>query len=296
MAGLKITLPGSFTDTSLPKIADDAILTAGSLVLFDAIHSANPMAAGVPANGASIPNIAWKEAAAAIGSGSQSSLAGAFDLPNAGSDYLYERSGKGGLHAIYSQVTNAATRGGALKIPDAVATFLIANSTHKYYFSMWHYMTRAGITDASGDLEAALSGIFKNGAVAQQIELMNIGAGNANTENLGRRNSPGPNTVGPTMRNIAVNGWHLAGGSLPADAASMNKGAVHFGNYNGFGSVSQNQCPSHIHYRFYLEDLTVSGRTYAAVDALDYSLYQAAVTTAGGRYYGDTYTAPSTLP
>ena len=44
-----------------------------------------------------------------------------------------------------------------------------------------------------------------------------------------------------------------------------------------------------------IEDLTVSGRTYAEVDALDYALYQAAF-AADGRYHGDTNTDPSTLP
>jgi len=40
----------------------------------------------------------------------------------------------------------------------------------------------------------------------------------------------------------------------------------------------------------YLEDLTVSGRTYADVDALDNALYTEAF-GAGGAYSGDTYTA-----
>lgn len=48
-------------------------------------------------------------------------------------------------------------------------------------------------------------------------------------------------------------------------------------------------------YRAYIEDLTVSGRSYAAVDALDYAEYTKQVTTAGGRYYADTYTDPATI-
>lgn len=48
-------------------------------------------------------------------------------------------------------------------------------------------------------------------------------------------------------------------------------------------------------YRVYIEDLTVSGRTYAQVDSIDFALWQAAF-AAGGKFYGDTYTDPSTLP
>jgi hypothetical protein len=45
-------------------------------------------------------------------------------------------------------------------------------------------------------------------------------------------------------------------------------------------------------YRAYIEDLTVSGRTYAQVQALDYALWQAAFAP-GGRYAGDTFTPPA---
>lgn len=48
--------------------------------------------------------------------------------------------------------------------------------------------------------------------------------------------------------------------------------------------------PSYILYRMYLEDLTVSGRTYAQVDAIDYAMWQTAF-SAGGKFYGDTFTA-----
>ena len=53
--------------------------------------------------------------------------------------------------------------------------------------------------------------------------------------------------------------------------------------------------PSRAVYRMYIEDLTVSGRTYAQVDAIDYAQFTKDVLTVGGRYYGDTYTDPTTL-
>lgn len=48
--------------------------------------------------------------------------------------------------------------------------------------------------------------------------------------------------------------------------------------------------------RAYVEDLTVSGRTYAEVDAIDHALYTKEVLTPGSRYYGDTFTDPATIP
>jgi hypothetical protein len=67
------------------------------------------------------------------------------------------------------------------------------------------------------------------------------------------------------------------------------------GSINASGTAKES-APSVVFYRTYLEDLTVSGRTYAEVDALDVALYTKHVLTTGGRYYGDTYTDPATIP
>lgn len=65
--------------------------------------------------------------------------------------------------------------------------------------------------------------------------------------------------------------------------------------FNAIGGIRE-RLSSSIFYRAYIEDLTVSGRTYAEVDAIDYALYTKEVLTPGGRYYGDTYTDPATIP
>ncbi|MCF6764112.1 hypothetical protein, partial [Pseudomonas fragi] len=59
-------------------------------------------------------------------------------------------------------------------------------------------------------------------------------------------------------------------------------------------SLNFNVCPSRIIYRAYGEDLTVSGRNYAEVEALDYALFLEAFAP-GGKFYGDTFTSPSAL-
>lgn len=65
----------------------------------------------------------------------------------------------------------------------------------------------------------------------------------------------------------------------------------------GAGSgANKDKAASWIFRRLYLEDLTVSGRTYDQVAAIDQALYTKEVLTAGGRYYGDTYTNPTTIP
>jgi hypothetical protein len=67
MSGLQLKLPTSFTDTTRAILRDDPVLAAGSLLLLDYAHPARPLAAGVPANGALLPNLAFSTAAAMIG-------------------------------------------------------------------------------------------------------------------------------------------------------------------------------------------------------------------------------------
>jgi len=55
-----------------------------------------------------------------------------------------------------------------------------------------------------------------------------------------------------------------------------------------------NKSASGIFYKLYIEDLTVSGRSYEQVDAIDFALYTSAF-SAGGKYYGDSFTDPATI-
>ncbi|RQS00227.1 hypothetical protein DIE02_27720 [Burkholderia sp. Bp8991] len=104
--------------------------------------------------------------------------------------------------------------------------------------------------------------------------------------------SPAKNTLGNTFE-----AWNNNfQGTPPSGTSSMIAVPFGFGQVaSQYGDAARNVDFSAILYRVFLEDLTVSGRTFAAVSALDQSLYNAAFTS-GGRYNGDTYTSPSTLP
>ena len=76
--GLKLTIPGAaFTDTSLPILRNDPILVPGSLLLLD-FGRDYTLAPGTPANGATLGNIAWQEALATIGSGTEATAKATF--------------------------------------------------------------------------------------------------------------------------------------------------------------------------------------------------------------------------
>lgn len=278
MAGQKIVLSGvTFTDTTLPVLRADGILSAGSLALMDLSHSQG-MVSGVPANGALIPNIAYAEAAAILGGGTASTLSTTF-VNNAQSvDALFERTLKLGLQGIYSQVNQTTNgRGAQLNLAAPIRDYIIANKTHRFYISVWARRTRAAIGDQRfmefGNGGSYL-GFMSRSAITSKV------AGPSNQ--IG-----GLNTV--ANRFVAM---QAQAGS--ADTVSTPAASFVFGNI-GSGTALQNQCASDIFYRAYCEDLTVSGRTYAQVEAIDQALWTAAF-AAGGRFNGDTYTEPSTFP
>lgn len=279
--GRKIVLTGTkLSDLTAPKLPDvDYLESAGSLLLVDPTHPANPWASGVPAQGSALPNLLWERARDVIGSGSASSLAmtvenGAGWTGTAGK---IERTAKGGLHGIISQGNSLAETRFRGSNP-AVTAYIIANLTHAYFVSYWGRTTRAYPGGSTVPPEASsLSGLasvssnylYRNGPLP-------IG-------------SPGLHQKNPTA-------W--TGGTVPTSTSQTNQNYILHGRAGGMNTYSTTTqlVPSVIFYRLYIEDLTVSGRSYADVAALDNAEFTKHCLTAGGRYYADTFTDPTTIP
>ena len=284
--GHKITLSDIvFSDSSLPVLRDDPLLSSGSLVLVDVGHSKGRLS-GVPSNGTLVNNIAGSIASGLVGSASVSPeiLTGFTN-----SAMVPELSGKGGLHVIKSKVNDTNATRFTLRLPAAIKAYLLANPTHGYYFSMWQQFTRK--------FDANNAPLMIIGESAYSVNfLMNLGSSGAvqgaATNVLGQATTLNPfvaagpaklqlavSKVTGTLSSLAYNDLFIFGGvpSVGVMDAALKKGG------------------SQIMYRVYLEDLTVSGRTYAEVKTLDDALYAAAFAP-GGKFYGDTFTDPSTLP
>lgn len=311
----KIVLPGSFTDEDLPVLRNDPILADGSLVLVEPGHPLAPITT-VPAAGATLnlENIAREEGAVLLGATAaemRSVLTRAATLT--GSAGTLELSGKGGLHAIISQAASSANNGATIDLPTKLKDYLVAHPNNDYFLSLWGRVTRAlagGLSGASGALErkAQILNTTNVGVnyLAAMIDSTSVSGTYPDTNGatgslqlLGRRGIGGNLTAGTAfLRNIGVNDWTGTSGNPgdPPVVGNIEARAANMGPVGSFtGSRQANAHTSWVFYRFYIEDLTVSGRTYAAVDALDQAEYVKQVSTSGGRYNGDTYTAPSTI-
>ncbi|MGR3823047.1 MAG: hypothetical protein ACU0A5_10775 [Salipiger marinus] len=278
----------------------DPILTvgSGSLLLLDVKN----WATGVPTHGARLPNIARIQAEN-LGVGTSDETAGVFvqvgDLPGGGYG-LVERTARGGLHVAVRQSADVPElHGYNVELPDAIMAYMVANYSHNFYISQWRALTRPAL-GTSPDGAKTFLGI--EAGAAGGFAMMSHSSGQerpTSSTRVGRTvQGAGINTVGPTRMSLA--GPYTAGSSAaPTEAqyaSGLARAIAQFGtvqrqnNYSPLAAALQ----SWVFWRAYVEDLTVSGRSHAEVDAIDAALWSAAVGT-GGRLAGDTYTAPSTV-
>lgn len=298
MPGLRITIPTTFTDTTLPTLKDDAILPeSGALMLVDMAHPLSTSPTLEPL--ALLTNLAADQAAAVTGASASALhpevyIGGISTTPNAVG--LVEYTGSGGLHTILSS-TAGSLDGVKVRYPLDVLEYVRDNPTNDYFVSVWMRVTRP--TNSTAGWSSISLGT--NDSTSNYLYLfanLTTKFPSSAPQLIGLRSTPTTTklsegaTAGPYIRNIGVSDH--TGTVDPAGNLSSNSKIFGVGQIPPFEGSGNN--PSAILYRFYMEDLTVSGRTYAEVDAIDDALYTADVLTAGGRYYGDTYTDPATVP
>lgn len=290
--GYKQVIPGVFTDPTLPILRPDAMMSDGSLLLVDFGRRETAPTGSVPAHGALLTNLAWETAAEVIGGGTENSLAAVFENTLVGQPTmgLVERSSKFGLAVIASQVGNdVGNRHAGVAIPTDIMSYILANTPgHAFYVSIWGRLTRvaSASTDAIGflgnssDATKHAFNFFKQPAFSP----------NSGSAFVGGRSVPNSLVTGDFFRNLAFDEWTGVEPSIGSCA-----GAFWLGQRGVYSSFQRNAAASGIIYRIYIEDLTAGGRDYATVDALDKAAFDLAFAP-GGRFNGDTFTAPATLP
>lgn len=286
--GFSIKLDADFIGdgASNPVLYPDAIMSAGSLMLIDGGHSAGGLSVTA---GAQLPNVAWETFAALLGSGTLTSLSPTFEMGGTGIGCGKEHSPKGAIHVAAQQggaVTNQ--NGYRVQRPTALETYLVANLSHNYYASVWVNVTRAA--SAVGVVGCPIMTLTEATSSTGNFVVIMSTIAAAATNVIGHVETAGYNGAGVQMRNIGV---ARATGTVDDIRPEM----IHWGAIGAWAShlvSAPGNMLSYALYRAYVEDLTVSGRTYAQVSALDQAMYDAAFAP-GGRFYGDTLTAPATL-
>jgi hypothetical protein len=171
-----------------------------------------------------------------------------------------------------------------IRLNTGLEDYLTANKSHSMYSAFWGRSVTPPLalsagapqhTGADGALFLFYSRPNANGETQYPNTAKRIG-------HFGEGVSPMV-AGAPIFQDIAITDFSTAGSSIARPLYFIDG----FGTGSEFGKLG-----AMIFYGFYMEDLTVSGRTYAQVDALVKAKYTKEVKTAGGRYFGDTYSAP----
>lgn len=266
--GQRILLDGaSFTNPKFPVIRDDKALTPGSLMMFDPTHTLSGLS-GVPADGQSLYNLAWMEASQLIGSGDSESLRSVF-RNSLGVHGKFERTEKGGLYGIVSQVTKTS-QNAKIQLSSEIGGYLTANPTRQYATFFWGRLTRLRKVD---DLREVLICVSPN---PLQNNLINGWFNNVMGNQRLSFNRPSGWTGTP------------AGGSFISCVPA-------WGGADAYTHVNQLNSSSFIIYRVHIVDILASGKTFSQLDAEDAALH-AQMFGVGGKFYDDTFADPSILP
>lgn len=293
VTGRVLKLTGVTLDApNAPKLKRiDPIEAAGSIYLFDWTHPGAPGVVGVPETGAVAPNVLGDRGAALIGEPAIATFASGAGWNS--TKGLLERSGKGGLHGVVSPTLADGSLLFHVSGETAIKEYIQSHPDHLFYHSVWSYVTK-GAGDMSGSVRGAKGFISRNtsptGMILTVVSSSAFGIGGV------RRTGVAVGATGPELINHADDAWYPSGPPASASAMYARLLSVPPTPELNYTDTMRRLQGGAILYRCYLEDLTVSGRTYAEVDAIDYALYTKEVLTEGGRYYGDTYTDPATIP
>lgn len=280
---LVIRVPGSFTDNTLPKLKKDKILPDGNGALFLFRPDLDADTSYIDSSTGFVQNIAWDSAANIVSGGTQNNLRGVTNKLFTSLSGKVDKSAKGGLNVIASQSNAVSNHGFEILLPDNIKSYIIANSAHNFFVSLWAKVTRPDINSTAQMSYAAIANTATG--IANRLFIFRS---DGNVPVFGRSQSM--KTNGDKLRNIAAT-WS---GTVPTTPANM-RAYLQVGNRDIFAGFNLGQSGSMVIYKYYVEDLTVSGRSYAEVDALDFAMHTEAFSS-GGKYFGDTFTDPATLP
>lgn len=285
------TLPVAFTGPNvakLPKVSRvDPLVTDGSLLLYEPGHPLSTLGQAV-GSGTLLDNLAAENMRAVAKSATVGGMrASLVDWGSYLAGGKVARSSKGGIHFDYDQSTVGDSTKSMLVIGGAdMLSYLAANTSHAFYFSIWTRTTRPFKRSHVGGAVPSRSTIVSPDPFGV-FGFFRRNEGGA-TEYPAVTNASRGESVAPLAANVGAfqNLARPAGFAAPTLTPS-NFSLYRQGN-TGMTTADYGISESSIFYRFYAEDLTVSGRSYADVDSQDYAMFSREVLTSGGRYYNDS--------
>ena len=305
---MRLKLGATFVGSTAQVLIDiDPVApTAGGLLLVEAAHPLGGFPTGVPVNGGVLTNHLRDQAASLLGV-SAATLDPVMQVVNmTGSFGKVERTTKGGVHAIQSVTQTTVDQGFQIPCPLPIVTYMKAHPENTFFISVWNQPTR--LHPGPGTV---LNNYAYIGGPPTDLASVALGLGSIQPQNaqgqlmVGRLNQQRAFHDGANfVNNTKVTGQIAAASLEAAFTGEVNVAGrydvFNVGNFNHVNRTvtsGRGKQGARVFWRAYMEDLTVSGRSFATVSALDVAEYNKQVVFEGGRYYGDTIpTDPSTIP
>ncbi len=287
----KLIVPGLKIDPSAPKLAtiDQAMPEAGMIAFIEPGHPYAPFT-GALATGSYLPNLGIDQAkaqAALSASTGDNAYRPALSFLGAAPTIL-ERSAKGGIHVAPSRSVASGLQIGYVgnsrpNNEQAFGTWLQSVAGHSFYVAQWGRWTRLLPALGTGGYQLSqiggsnsLGALFARGAGQSGEVAYPTGA----TQRLGvsSENVVPVAQLSPFFVDAAwVPNLSPAPTNIPVSWRTQMNNASEL-----------DKTPAWVFYDWVIEDLTVSGRSYAQAHAAWFAKYTRDVKTAGGRYFGDT--------
>lgn len=293
---LVLRLKGEINNPDAPFLIkyDPIESQKGSLFLWDA--GIAPLASA-PDVGASIQNI-LSEYAPATGNALELTKGTMSDASHI-SYIKREITSKGGLHFIVSQTYSGNDWGPLFNALSANAQLQeqlrskLMGVNPNLFVSVWERTTRIGGGTSAHTMQymssvssrgdhafykrvnetvAAVSSSSSSTSALLKEDTDSAVVGVPNKQVMNLKGVAGAGVLTGTKAHFSLNGWDVPNSS----------------------ALAKNKSPSQIIYRIYVEDLSLSGRTYEQVKAIDDAEFAKAFAV-GGRFHGDTWSNPATV-
>ncbi|HIE9243131.1 TPA: hypothetical protein ACXP8N_002061 [Klebsiella variicola subsp. variicola] len=264
-----------FTDERLPKLRAYPGLTDGSLALLDGSELASFDFSAVVTG---IPNLAKSEATRLTGKVESDLVftwSNTLGLTGSTPEAKFERTPKGGLHGILSQLNQVSGHRARFQCPGLMDYISTHQHDHKFALFMHYQVTRAG--------EGAKAASATDALISSQT------SPSTNRLIVFRL----PNTV---QSSPAVIGLQSDKNGTDFTSSVYYQDLPVWGAASGFGALVNNTCRSWVMYRLHFVDIDASGLTYAELLASEQQIFNINF-GANGKYAGDTIpTSPTLLP
>ncbi|WP_175992600.1 hypothetical protein [Burkholderia vietnamiensis] len=245
MKTLVLSVPGEATDPNIPTLAKDAIINAGSMLLFDFLHpDCNANGVGSLAAGATFTNLVTGQPAGTVA--------------GSGGDATLTNTGTG--------LSFAGTTGA--RYVNLGKTYAMAASNHPYVVIAWAKAVAPGNNAGVVSLGSAIA--------TRQYSLEASSSGSAMSINGQNGGASGAMPAGPAQFALAWSPTGMIQAFINNTLIGQVGDATSLTDYSAY-NTNVGVDPATVMwkgmiYRVYQEDLALSGMTAAAVVANDYAM------------------------